>query len=123
MRISDGSSDVCSSDLPCCRQGETRLRVARAIGAERFELVAEISGGAADAERAIDAKAGGGAGRRHRAGQPLVEEGLQFVQLRRLDRQAGRHGMTAAIEDRKSTRLTPVTNAQHVCRLLLEKKK
>src|SRR3546814_18588226 len=79
----------------------------------------EISGGAACAERAIDAKAGGGAGRRHRAGQPLVEEGLQFVQLRRLDRQAGRHGMAAAIdqqarlpdrhhgsaEDRKSTRL------------------
>src|SRR3546814_4171652 len=29
----------------------------------------------------------------------------------------------ASIEDRKSTRLNPVTNAQLVCRLLLEKKK
>src|SRR3546814_8949586 len=31
--------------------------------------------------------------------------------------------MTATRSDRKSTRLNPVTNAQLVCRLLLEKKK
>src|SRR3546814_6114943 len=29
--------------------------------------------------------------------------------------------LAASVEDRKSTRLTPVTNAQLVCRLLLEK--
>src|SRR3546814_5805143 len=32
-------------------------------------------------------------------------------------------GVPAGLEDRKSTRLNPVTNAQLVCRLLLEKKK
>src|SRR3546814_13713297 len=40
-------------------------------------------------------------------------------------RPAGRAAVPGAggAEDRKSTRLTPVTNAQLVCRLLLEKKK
>src|SRR3546814_9813845 len=34
-----------------------------------------------------------------------------------------RRGRTSRAADRKSTRLTPVTNAHLVCRLLLEKKK
>src|SRR3546814_4844897 len=38
-------------------------------------------------------------------------------------RAAYMHVLTDALTDRKSTRLNPVTNAQIVCRLLLEKTK
>src|SRR3546814_6824360 len=46
--------------------------------------------------------------------------GLDPQRLARFDR---RDLIPGKVQDRKSTRLTPVTNAQLVCRLLLEKKK
>src|SRR3546814_76912 len=45
----------------------------------------------------------------------------QYVVRRRIERAKSLLGYTQ--EDRKSTRLTPVTNPQLVCRLMLEKKK
>src|SRR3546814_7124426 len=51
---------------------------------------------------------------------PVVEEGLRTAL-----REAAKHQAEAKLDDvrSKSTRLTPVTNAHLVCRLLLETKK
>src|SRR3546814_5129634 len=80
MRISDWSSDVCSSDLP-----HRHLEAAPA------------------------ARPGGDDGRQSRPARPPPAP------------YSSRAGSAAG--DRKSTRLTPVTNAHLVCRLLLAKKK
>src|SRR3546814_6897561 len=53
--------------------------------------------------------------------QPLEPRDRVGEARGRGDRQVDLLGVAA--EDRKSTRLTPVTNAHLVCRLLLEKKK
>src|SRR3546814_2165920 len=58
--------------------------------------------------------------RRKRSGAEVREEGLVAARGLLLDR--GPAAVTLANVDRKSTRLTPVTNAHLVCRLLLEKK-
>src|SRR3546814_4085288 len=48
-----------------------------------------------------------------------IEQALEQYRLDNLSYPAGTEGLQAL--DRKSTRLTPVTNAHLVCRLLLEK--
>src|SRR3546814_6986007 len=120
MRISDWSSDVCSSDLPvnglpapfaslpCC---PFRLRLTVWLIPRAFSFASS-----GNSER--------------RSGH----DKLNFIPLRRVrshhqsDRichrsRSGSGSTTLASQDRKSTRLTPVTNAHLVCRLLLEKKK
>src|SRR3546814_7971119 len=76
----------------------------RAVGAAIDFAVDEDADADADAEMDVD-------GVRHAT--------------RRAARQLGPEGELGLVadQDRKSTRLTPVTNAHLVCRLLLEKKK
>src|SRR3546814_2882339 len=74
MRISDWSSDVCSSDLP---EGDCReeLHVAAAAEAQREEHEAEAEGGAGEAEvdGPVDRAAhGDGVGRKQRDGRQAV---------------------------------------------------
>src|SRR3546814_8315857 len=62
--------------------------------------------------------AGGGGGRAAPGGRGGGGEPRQVAVLRQYEPRAA-----DAAQDRKSTRLNPVTNAHLVCRLLLEKKK
>src|SRR3546814_8717687 len=112
MRISDWSSDVCSSDL-------------------RDDLDPAVLEGAATG--GIDILPGdhpGGnfpGGGHHPGGQAEPQPAIEYDPNRLFRRQAGQPaGQLRVILqcgiDRKSTRLTPVTNAHLVCRLLLEKK-
>src|SRR3546814_1743305 len=133
MRISDWSTDVCSSDLreeiqqPCCveRTKGQELRL-RDMSEEKDKME-----GAALWRRA----------RPHvvaRDWQPVAEDeapdALHFAayldgrlhedEAARLEARLAAEPalldeLLALREDRKSTRLTPVTNAQLVCRLLL----
>src|SRR3546814_1185685 len=98
MRISDGSSDLCSSDLRAPGQ-----RGARAAGAP--------------ARR----RAPGAAVLARRAPPPAQADGGRLLRPAGAVVPGTRPG--PAHRDRKSTRRTPVTNAHLVCRLLLEKKK
>src|SRR3546814_9167485 len=114
MRISDWSSDVCSSDLSPVHEGE-RL-VDQALGAAalggRFPFIA-----AADAHRRIDMAAGDLVGRdacslAAENGIENVEKHVKAALLERRRREAGRqaHGRGARqTPDRKSTRL----NSRH----------
>src|SRR3546814_9710953 len=113
MRISDWSSDVCSSDLP--------HRLGRAVGADhrpdRQRLPGAVPGGRADEPEAVGAVGACPAADRQpwpagRAGGAVLRAGVPH------------HGprLRRGGEDRKSTRLNSVTNAHLVCRLLLENK-
>src|SRR3546814_3524429 len=114
MRISDWSSDVCSSDLGW-------------LGNPPGAAAGPSGQGGAVHDRA---SAGSGVDPHHRlsAGEAAGRRGLS--------RSAGGAGMMRAVRtifgalliaicaiDRKSTRLTPVTNAQLVCRLMLDTQK
>src|SRR3546814_7368517 len=57
----------------------------------------------------------------HAPGSRLQHLALELGEAQR--HRAGQFDRPAERRDRKSTRLTPVTNAHLVCRLLLEKKK
>src|SRR3546814_3394048 len=96
MRISDCSSDVCSSDLP---------REYRPDGRSRGHTTGTGPGPGAGPSRAA---------RRQRRVRPAG------AQVPAPDRGADR-ALHLRL-DRKSTRLNSITNAQLVCRLLLEKK-
>src|SRR3546814_2936457 len=120
MRISDWSSDVCSSDLEqraelialapqSDDQHATRIGVLRERREQRArmaEIVAKLrtTEGVLERMDAVDAP------RMARARDPRDARGEVA------DAADGR-------QDRKSTRLNSVTNAQLVCRLPLEKKK
>src|SRR3546814_3909693 len=100
MRISDWSSDVCSSDLLAARQAlslELGVR-GHALAARQADAAQIWSDEICPRRRARD-------GDRGRPFRPL------------------RHQLRPDPRDRKSTRLNSVTNAHLVCRLLLEKKK
>src|SRR3546814_2635685 len=110
MRISDWSSDVCSSDLRRHRP-EADQRDQRPL---------------------CRARDGGYPQREEQEGERIeqIEKEQQQAALPGLGIVAGQaEGQNADADqdgrqrDRKSTRLTPVTNAHLVCRLLLEKKK
>src|SRR3546814_6989543 len=94
MRISDWSSDVCSSDLLVVKA--QRLR--RPAGDRQIALPADPLD--------LESRA-----------QPVVAADVIAAHEGAVGRDAAR-----IAEDRKSTRRTPVTNAHIVCRLLLEKK-
>src|SRR3546814_7332594 len=102
MRISDWSSDVCSTDLV---QSVSRPCVVP------FVVVGE---------GAVSRSACGLAG----ACRSTSEEGSSTWPSHHpsAHRRSWRR-CCLQLQDRKSTRLTPVTNAHLVCRLLLEKKK
>src|SRR3546814_5298809 len=111
MRISDWSSDVCSSDL-------TIESLARYRGFVRLPYVVEVTppmGEAGSFPEALFAV---------RAGFVQLRISLVGVSLENAARvtKVVLHMLRLPV-DRKSTRLTPVTNAHLVCRLLLEKKK
>src|SRR3546814_2462436 len=114
MRISDWSSDVCSSDLTFLFADEPMVSCRR-----RRPCAADRPG------RGSASPARHGQCRHHVFSQRLNA---------RTDRLGGRDGLdpygsSASLasllggRDRKSTRLNSVTNAQLVCRPLLEKKK
>src|SRR3546814_1583198 len=120
MRISDWSSDVCSSDLqPRLARAFEPLRLgAPAAFAEQREHFGEVHRPPIDI--ALDMT----------APQPADERQI----VMRLDPLGGRLHVERArepddrradrgVQDRKSTRMTPVTNAHLVRRLMLEKKK
>src|SRR3546814_9282182 len=100
MRISDWSSDVCSSDL----SGDGAI----------FSLPGAVSLVAEGGQLFIDANGtrsnGGALAADSWANVALVNDGAKSTLY------------INGQPDRKSTRLTPVTNAHLVCRLLLEKK-
>src|SRR3546814_3784371 len=107
MRISDWSSDVCSSDLnqfrPIGDRGQlSALRDRYEIPSGRYLI---------------------GSFQRDSVASDLVSPKLVkgpdvFCEIIRQAMDLG-----APVRDRKSTRLTPVTNAHSECRLLLAKKK
>src|SRR3546814_3810042 len=109
MRISDWSSDVCSSDLIGQRQ-IARIEYAH-LGAEQDE----------QAGRLLHRKPA----ERTRAQRTIEQQDTRrWIERTKARRQImPDHRAIERRQDRKSTRLTPVTNAQPVCRLLLEKKK
>src|SRR3546814_1861995 len=110
MRISDWSSDVCSSDLAEAADQSTLpdgVNLPDEI-ARREDRLAAI----AEAKAAIEARA-----RERDAHEQAV------YQAKLAQREAKRKATGKKPGDRKSTRLNSVTNAHLVCRLLLEKKK
>src|SRR3546814_2362766 len=105
MRISDWSSDVCSSDLSerCLRN----LRNILAIDQNAPGLhIIEAEEQARDGRLAC--------ARRPHDGKRLPRRNVDVETVK---------DFPICSVDRKSTRLTTVTNAHLVCRLLLEKKK
>src|SRR3546814_5224711 len=107
MRISDWSSDVCSSDLPARRQ-ETEDHESRVAHRIKHRIAAIAIG--------------------HRHLAIAIDDDGRILQYlpRALDPDGDRQchpQRPLRHQDRKCTRLTPVTNAHLVCRLLLEKKK
>src|SRR3546814_3976217 len=110
LRISDWSSDVCSSDLLRLRHrfGPRVARRQREPAHLRYRLAAQskdLRGLALTITFNKNKVPNGGVALhgKHPRPPPLK-------------------GATSPMADRKSTRLTPVTNAHLVCRLLLEKK-
>src|SRR3546814_7197043 len=103
MRISDWSSDVCSSDLT------------NRIVEQRFTHAADYHPVAGSFERHLGRAA-------IRIWPPSLDRRTDGD--RALIHQYPSTSLIAFVYlDRKSTRLTPVTNAHLVCRLLIEKKK
>src|SRR3546814_1261275 len=100
MRISDWSSDVCSSDL----------KKSASIRGTKAKAVAAALSSASEAFI--------------RCSISDASSTASIVSTARSSRSTYRVSSSPKTRaDRKSTRLTPVTNAQLVCRLLLEKKK
>src|SRR3546814_5145800 len=131
MRISDWSSDVCSSDLMSQYVRDARITMIYegANGVQAMDLVGRKlaqNGGRAvqtffavvdgECAAAKDGPLADFATRLEKANGELKAATMWFMQ----------NGMTnpnnvgAGAQDRKSTRLNPVTNAHLVCRLLLE---
>src|SRR3546814_1159240 len=111
MRISDWSSDVCSSDLAAGRT----LNVMFPMVSEPWEY--EAARGLFVGQRAWLASHNKKLPVAIRYGAMLEVPGL----VETLDLMLPHLDFLSV--DRKSTRLNPVTNAHLVCRLLLEKKK
>src|SRR3546814_4454484 len=103
MRISDWSSDVCSSDLSTSRVLPQPARQDR-------ERQARLRTDLLSCEQSFWFS-------------PFEDSSLETAHRQlRTTLQPVVGGIGAGSVDRKSTRLTPVTNAHLVCRLLLEKK-
>src|SRR3546814_2889917 len=126
MRISDWSSDVCSSDLRAGRAaGDT------ACGSNRDPTTHRERRASADS--CADRSASPQLRRtRDQAGRDARTEDTEAEKRKARQHEAHRLADIGFLplqsgnelrEDRKSTRLNPVTNAHLVCRLLLDKKK
>src|SRR3546814_2564980 len=109
MRISDWSSDVCSSDLQMADQHILSDDRRIAFGAVRHRPVAM------DDAAVLDVAAG--------ADADLVDVGAQHAIIPDADIRADHHVADDAAQYGSAHVCTPVTNAHHVSRLLLEKKK
>src|SRR3546814_9517204 len=116
MRISDWSSDVCSSDLILEDMGVDEcavLRSGRSVDAEAIAKCIETMPGAGELLRGffqcVD----------DRIFRPAVIDEVAFIAK---EADVVSSVMDDKLGDRKSTRLTPVNNEHTVCRLLLEKK-
>src|SRR3546814_2716278 len=118
MRISDWSSDVCSSDLPGCRRNPhyawpsisiaySPIRHSRNLRPERCCWRSGCNRLPVPPSTRVERPLAASRRAMH----------LRVLRRRSAPRTYGRQ------KDRKSTRLNPVTNAHLVCRLLLEKKK
>src|SRR3546814_8868092 len=122
MRISDWSSDVCSSDLP--QIPFTRPGVDRVSGADKVEV------GIAAHDIPLVRKVGD-ATRRAKAtisveGRRGIEDAVaRLIEGWRVDRVFKRSAAVrpVTLQIGRAHVWTPVTNAHLVCRLLLEKKK
>src|SRR3546814_9528439 len=106
MRISDWSSDVCSSDITF-QLTEPKPMNATRILARWICTIAFLAVGVATLQ-----------------GLAIVVFIIcgTLVPGERMFGDSATPSLAGAIIDRKSTRLTPVTNAHLVCRLLLEQK-
>src|SRR3546814_4205372 len=115
MRISDWSSDVCSSDLGGAR-GRAQIGVIEALEARglRISSVAGSSSGAL-----VGGVYAAGRLREFREGFERLSRG-EFLSL--LDPVVRRPGVIAGEQIGRAHVCTPVTNAQLVCTLLIEKK-
>src|SRR3546814_7107746 len=127
MRISDWSSDVCSSDLSAerieaARDGRDEAPFAAAVGRNRPEQRRRALMGAVRATQSLDRRVGTPARLEQIVVAPRLIGGIQARMIAAAGAARIREDQ-AALGDRKSTRLNPVTNAHLVCRLLLEKKK
>src|SRR3546814_5321765 len=115
MRISDWSSDVCSSDLPL---GIARGQIAKTyIVAEAEDGLVIVDQHAAHERLVLEQL------RRGMTGQAVPSQGLLLPEVVEIDEPACDRLEAAATQDRTSTRLTPVTNAHIDCSLMLEQKK
>src|SRR3546814_3231739 len=112
MRISDWSSDVCSSDLP---GGAERRWPRNACGRARLPAFAERAGLAAGRAGIQPGRAD--TGTTGRLGGAATATG------RRADAQTACHAHVTRHEIGRAHVSTPVTHAHLVCRLLLEKTK
>src|SRR3546814_4693003 len=107
MRISDWSSDVCSSDLATTGPPEVRSpRSSRTRGNS-----SQFSTPTADRDQTVS-----------RRSEPSSRTTLIGEQPNPWDLLQPQDVMSRHRGDRKSTRLNSITNAHLVCRLLLEKK-
>src|SRR3546814_7705099 len=122
MRISDWSSDVCSSDLPATR-GRPMVNLLPLSPGETIQTVLPLP---EDEDSWKDlhvmfATANGTVRRNSMDAFANIPSNGKIA-MRFDDESDDRLIGVALLTDRKSTRLTPVTNAHLVCRLLLEKK-
>src|SRR3546814_3699394 len=139
MRISDWSSDVCSSDLEVARPASTNKNITQFLvkTSERTKretlrnLIEEENVATAiifcNRKTTVRELAKSLQRYRYRAGEIHgdMDQSSRIAELNRF-KNGDINILVAsdvAARDRKSTRRTPVTNAHLVCRLLLEKKK
>src|SRR3546814_2007286 len=115
MRISDWSSDVCSSDLACCDLAR-RLPPSLPYRTESCRCPYGVCGRLQQEYRGSDIPEGW-------LSPWQVAARCCSVRAISPSSRALRSSSLMWRRDRKSTRLTPVTNAHLVCRLLLEKQK
>src|SRR3546814_4724683 len=115
MRISDWSSDVCSSDLDrikaniCLPWWHCSGRATYSVIVDLYIVIFSGSAFMFDSSDSIDST--------------VLPPAIHFKSFTDARAAVERLVEIYARKDRKSTRLTPVTNAHLVCRLLLEKKK
>src|SRR3546814_2358647 len=95
MRISDWSSDVCSSDLP--DRGETCVAASNTVASILLEMVQE-----GEQQRRVEIGQSDGAGRSTECCRRVVEEQAQGIPVCRYGLSADRTLLAEMIQNRKS---------------------